>query len=767
MKNFQFYLLASLLLGLVVPSWAKIIYVNKNALGSNNGSNWDNAYNELSTALPTAQTGDAVWVAKGIYKPYIEGVSNSFTMVSGIKLLGGFSGWESNENQRNWDLNETILTAQYMIGQNGVVYPPYNILYCVSTDSASIVDGFTFRDVLAGPFDGEPCGSDQHKCYGGGIFLYSPSPSIPTFLTVQHCRFLDNCCAAGGSAIGINFSEGSGGYTIKHCSFKNNTALDGGAMSIVVGTNAQYKMLIDSCLFEENHTPPLGIVGAVSIYNANTNIDLTISHTIFQKNSSVYAGCLFHQAYDNVAPVKLTNCSFIENTAGKIANFGTGGALLGGNYHINGCVFQHNKALVGGAIDADWLRIENSVFNDNLGIHEGGAIVTYHSNYFLNTTFINNNSGVRGAGILHKGLGLPHDTLINCLFYGNKVNGEKEWMATYGASVHIANSYVDAENCESLKNGFAIGDSLSCGPNMFFNIDPLFRDTAAGDFRLQGCSPLLNKGDSTWAARFGLLTDLAGNSCWQDGVPDIGAYETPRLRAEAEWQDVRCYGQTDGTTTVFAEGGFSPYTFLWNGNQQDSLHTGLPAGIYTTIVRDSDLCADTLIIIIGQPDSLQLTATVTPSSSTQIPNGSIVLDVVSGGTMPYTYEWSTGSTEDAINNLESGIYTVTVTDEQGCSNLWEFEVLLITGTDQQGDLTNLRIYPNPATDWVHLLLPEAESEILLEVVDASGKTIIIQHIPKYEKVFNLNVKGLPSGAYTLIFKQNGRTTHIGQVVKRL
>ncbi len=59
---------------LAMPLYAKVIYVNKNALGSNNGSNWDNAYNELSTALPTAQTGDAVWVAKG-YNP-TRGITN-------------------------------------------------------------------------------------------------------------------------------------------------------------------------------------------------------------------------------------------------------------------------------------------------------------------------------------------------------------------------------------------------------------------------------------------------------------------------------------------------------------------------------------------------------------------------------------------------------------------------------------------------------------------------------------------------------------------
>ena len=765
MKDLQFYFLVTLFFGMVVPTRAEIIYVNKSAFGSNDGSSWDNAYKELSTALPMAQTGDEIWVTKGIYHPYIEGVSNSFIMVSGIKLLGGFAGWESNENQRNWDLNETTLTAQYMIDQNGVVFPPYNILYCVSTDSTSIVDGFTFRDILAGPFNGEPCGSDQHKCYGGGIFLYSPAPSIPTFLTIQNCRFLNNCCAAGGSAIGINFSEGSGGYTIKHCYFNNNSAYLGGAMSIVVGANTQYKMLVDSCLFEENHAPS---VGAISIYNANANIDFNISNTTFQKNTGDNGGCVSHQAYDNVAPVKFTNCSFIANEAGYIQFIypGTGGALLGGNFHINGCIFQRNKAFIGGAINADWLRIENSIFIDNLGTREGGAIRTYFTNYYLNTTFINNNTEMTGAGIFSGGVGLSHDTLINCLFYGNRANGVSEWMATYGASVYINNSFVDSDNCTTLMSGFLPGDSLSCGPNMFFNIDPLFRDTAGGDFRLMGCSPLLNQGDSAWAARFELLTDLAGNSRWLNGRPDIGAYETSRFQVESEWQDARCYGQADGAATVFVEGGFSPYSFFCNGSQQASVRTDLPAGIYTTIVQDDDFCEDTLSIVIMQPDSLHMTATVTPSNSTQNPNGSVLLNVVSGGTMPYSYEWNTGSIGEGISNLSSGIYTVTVTDEQNCAKVWEFEVLLMSGTSQSDGLKNLSIYPNPATSWVHLLLPEVDGDQLLEVADAYGKTIIRQPLLISEKFINLNLKEFASGTYIFTFKQNGRATHIGRVIKR-
>ncbi|HAD13200.1 MAG TPA: hypothetical protein DCF33_12285, partial [Saprospirales bacterium] len=411
MKKIQIWLFGFLLLGISVPSWAKIIYVNKNALGGNNGTSWINAYNELSQALPTAQYGDEVWVAQGTYKPYLEGITNSFNMISGVKLLGGFSGWETNQNQRNWKLNETILTAQYMVSQNGVVFPPYNIIYCIATDSTTLVDGFTFRDVLAGPFNGEPCAANQHNCFGGGIFLYSSTPTFPTYLSINNCRFLNNCCAAGGSAIGVNFSEGSGGFAIRHCYFNGNQALEGGALSIGVGSAPQHKMIIDSCIFEENNA---NTVGAISIYNGNVNLNFTISNSTFIKNTAKNGGCISHQSNNNVSPLKIKQSSFISNEAGDlISQPGTGGSILGRNFHISNCLFKQNKAFIGGAINADWLIIENSLFIDNLATREGGAIRTYLSNYFLNTTFVNNRTGLRGGAIFHGGFAGAHDTIIN------------------------------------------------------------------------------------------------------------------------------------------------------------------------------------------------------------------------------------------------------------------------------------------------------------------------------------------------------------------
>ena len=68
---------------------AQVIYVNQAATGSNNGTNWQNAYTDLHGALQAATTGDTVWVAQGIYFPTTGTDRNlRFELPDGVVGLG-------------------------------------------------------------------------------------------------------------------------------------------------------------------------------------------------------------------------------------------------------------------------------------------------------------------------------------------------------------------------------------------------------------------------------------------------------------------------------------------------------------------------------------------------------------------------------------------------------------------------------------------------------------------------------------------------------
>jgi len=85
----------------VSPSSAKVIYVDKNAPGLNNGSSWNRAYNYLQDALAASSSGDEIRVADGIYRPdedvaHPYGTSDRtaiFLLKNGVAIYGGFQGY--------------------------------------------------------------------------------------------------------------------------------------------------------------------------------------------------------------------------------------------------------------------------------------------------------------------------------------------------------------------------------------------------------------------------------------------------------------------------------------------------------------------------------------------------------------------------------------------------------------------------------------------------------------------------------------------------
>ncbi|MEZ4938154.1 MAG: gliding motility-associated C-terminal domain-containing protein [Crocinitomicaceae bacterium] len=138
-----------------------------------------------------------------------------------------------------------------------------------------------------------------------------------------------------------------------------------------------------------------------------------------------------------------------------------------------------------------------------------------------------------------------------------------------------------------------------------------------------------------------------------------------------------CYGILDGFVSVVAAGGTSPYTYQWfndgTGAQIGASPTinGLGQGDYYVIVTDSNNCKDTSAIIsLVFPDSISIIITPYDPTCYDICNGSIGA-FVSGGSIPYNYNWSpgspTGDGTDSITNLCPGNYSLLLTDNNGCT----------------------------------------------------------------------------------------------------
>lgn len=128
--------------------------------------------------------------------------------------------------------------------------------------------------------------------------------------------------------------------------------------------------------------------------------------------------------------------------------------------------------------------------------------------------------------------------------------------------------------------------------------------------------------------------------------------------------NVLCNGESNGTATVVATGN-GPFSYSWSPTGgTGATATGLSSGPYTVTVTDNNGCTSSENSVIGEPDALGLTSSSTNSQCT-VDDGSATVNAT-GGTGAYTYSWSSGGNAATETNLGPNIYTVTVSDANGC-----------------------------------------------------------------------------------------------------
>ncbi len=127
-----------------------------------------------------------------------------------------------------------------------------------------------------------------------------------------------------------------------------------------------------------------------------------------------------------------------------------------------------------------------------------------------------------------------------------------------------------------------------------------------------------------------------------------------------------CNGGTTGTATAIASGGTGTYTYLWSNGATSNSISGLSAGTYSVTVNDGSTCTATQSVVISDPAPLSVNIAGNNIGCSGFNSGS-AFAFVTGGTPTYSYLWSSGSTFNTAFGLAAGVYTVTVTDANGCT----------------------------------------------------------------------------------------------------
>jgi predicted outer membrane repeat protein len=290
-----------------------VIYVDDSAIGANDGTSWENAFNYLQDALAALSDGEEIRVAQGIYTPD-QGASQisgdreaTFRLINNVTLKGGYAGYGVlDPDARDIDIYETILSGD-LYGNDIDVNDlrdlwkapgrTENSDHVVTCEGNSIIDGFTIT--------GGNSSSNSIRVGGSGGGMYHKGSA-----QISNCTFTKNSAYVKGG--GIYNSQGE--LTLINCTFSRNIAVYTGGGGLY---NDRSDPNLINCTFIEN-VARNGNSGGGGIYN--------------KYSSPILAGCVF-----------------IRNTAGEgggIYNFNQNS----GNPTLRNCLLVGNQAYRGGGI---------------------------------------------------------------------------------------------------------------------------------------------------------------------------------------------------------------------------------------------------------------------------------------------------------------------------------------------------------------------------------------------------------------------------------
>ncbi len=152
--------------------------------------------------------------------------------------------------------------------------------------------------------------------------------------------------------------------------------------------------------------------------------------------------------------------------------------------------------------------------------------------------------------------------------------------------------------------------------------------------------------------------------------------------------NVSCDGGSNGAIGLVISGGTTPYTYNWGGGITTKDRTGLGVGSYSVTVTDANGCTQAAMYNITTAAGMSVSPTITNVVCNGTSTGTINL-TVTGGTIPYVYNWTGGITTQNRTGLIAGTYNVTVTDANNCTQTTSANVTQPTALNISSTQTNI------------------------------------------------------------------------------
>ena len=350
------------------------VYVDIEADGANTGLNWDDAYSSLQMAIDSADAGDTIWIASGVYMPEEDLTGNaspaveqtkSFYIQKDMVLIGGFESGQyvisDRENFGEGEVNETILSGELQ-NDGDSLNNCYNLIRIASFNGSVIFDGLTFSSASANaPYF-------PHNC--GGVLYHSPSSSGTFNLDFNNCLFKD---IVGGGDAGYAFMIRALSKSINtrfdNCVFKDLSDSDY-PTALYFKSQDSLKVEIDGCEFGN-------ISGRVFDINAYEGyIDFDMQNSLVTNTSQV-ATIMSQKLGSNVVS-NFTNVSIVGNQYvfgydATISERQVSDGIV--NTNITNCIFWDNRSSTGLDEKTNYTGVDvsSAVFKNSIIEGSGGS----------------------------------------------------------------------------------------------------------------------------------------------------------------------------------------------------------------------------------------------------------------------------------------------------------------------------------------------------------------------------------------------------------
>lgn len=163
-----------------------------------------------------------------------------------------------------------------------------------------------------------------------------------------------------------------------------------------------------------------------------------------------------------------------------------------------------------------------------------------------------------------------------------------------------------------------------------------------------------------------VVTVTGSNGCSTVLPIDLPNFNPPINIDATVTNNTTCNGANGGINITVTPPG--NYTYTWSNGSSSQDLTNIPPGSYSVTVSAGGTCIEVANYTVDDNPNAPILSYSSIDANCGLSNGSINLNV-SGGVLPYTYNWSNGAVTQDLNNIPADIYTVTVTGSNGCSSV--------------------------------------------------------------------------------------------------